>query len=154
MRKLLIVALIAVSAAGLTGCSVTGNAEPVATIEPTVKPVDAPNDPNAWDQSVTLEQFVDAFPEFDTESLISIPGITVQNNTRMWVLGSSDPDHSYEKAVSWAENYVELELEPEEGNDTVSGIHTDGTRSVSIAIRQVGDDVETAAFLIYITSSI
>jgi hypothetical protein len=54
--------------------------------------------------------------------------------------------------VSWAENYVELE--PEEGNDTVSGIYTDKTRSVSIAIRQVGDDVETAAFLIYITSSI
>lgn len=152
MRRLLIVALIAVSAAGLTGCSVVGNAEPVATIEPTVEPVDAPNDPNAWDQSVTLEQFVDAFPEFDTDGLISIPGITVQNNTRLWVLGSSDPDHSYEKAVSWAEDYVDLEAE--EGNDTVSGIYTDKTRNVSIAIRQVGDDVETAAFLMYITSSI
>jgi hypothetical protein len=92
MRRLLIVALIAASAAGLTGCSVLGNAEPVATIEPTVEPVDAPNDPNAWDQSVTLEQLVDAFPEFDTDGLTSIPGITVQNNTRMWVLGSSDPD--------------------------------------------------------------
>lgn len=152
MRRLLIVALIAVSAAGLTGCSVVGNAEPVAAIEPTVEPVDAPNDPNAWDQSVTLEQFVDAFPEFDTDGLISIPGITVQNNTRLWVLGSSDPDHSYEKAVSWAEDYVDLEAE--EGNDTVSGIYTDKTRNVSIAIRQVGDDVETAAFLMYITSSI
>jgi hypothetical protein len=38
----------------------------------------------------------------------------------MWVLGSSDPDHGYEKAVGWAEHYVELEAE--EGNDTVSGI--------------------------------
>jgi hypothetical protein len=149
MRRILIVALIAVSATGLTGCSALGGAEPVATIEPTVEPV---FDPNGWDQSVTLEQFVDAFPEFDTEGLISIPGITVQNNTRAWILGSSDPDHSYEKAVGWAENYVELE--PEEGNDTVSGIYTDETRSVSIAIRQVGDDVDTAAFLIYITSSI
>jgi hypothetical protein len=128
MRRILIGALIAVSAAGFTGCSALGGAEPVATVEPSVEPVLDPN------------------------GLISIPGITVQNNTRMWVLGSSDPDHSYEKAVSWAEYYVELE--PEEGNDTVSDIYTDKARSVSIAFRQVGDDVETPAFLIYITSSI
>lgn len=149
MRRILIGALIAVSVAGLTGCSFPGQAEPVATSDPTVAPV---VDPNGWDQSVTVEQFVDAFPEFDTTDLVAIEGITAQNNTRAWALGTSDPDHSYQKAVAWAEDYVDLEAE--EGNDTVSGIYADEKRSVSIAIRQVGDDTDTAGFLIYLTSSI
>jgi hypothetical protein len=68
----------------------------------------------------------------------------------MWVLGSSDPDRGYEKAVGWAEHYVELEAE--EGNDTVSGIYGGEKRNVSIAIRRVGDD--TAAAFVYVTSSI
>jgi hypothetical protein len=71
----------------------------------------------------------------------------------MWVLGSSGPDPpGYEKAVGWAEDYVELEAE--EGNDTVSGIYAGEKRDVSIAIRQVGDDEDTAAVFVYITSSI
>jgi hypothetical protein len=150
MKQILIAAMVVVSAVALGGCSAAGSGAPetVATIEPSVPPVTSDD----WDQSVTVDQFVEAFPEFDTAGLVAIPGITVQNNTRMWVLGSSDPDHSYEKAVGWAEDYVELEAE--EGNDTVSGIYAGEKRNVSIAIRQVGDDEDTAAVFVYITSSI
>ncbi|WP_139824916.1 hypothetical protein [Agreia pratensis] len=152
MRRLMIVALIAVSAASFTGCSALGGAEPVATVEPTVEPIEAPNDPDAWDQPVTLEQFEDAFPEFDASGLVSMPNVNVMNNTRMWVLGSSDRDHSYEKAVSWAKGYVDLK--PEGDDRTVSGIYVGKTRNVSIMIVQAGDDVDTAGFWMYITSSI
>jgi hypothetical protein len=130
MKKILIVGLVVLSAIGLTGCSFADQAATVETYDPVVEPV---LDPNGWDQSVTIDEFITAFPEFDTTGLVSIPGITVQNNTRAWLLGTSDPDHSYEKAVTWAEDYVELEAEV--GNDTVSGIYTDDNRSVSIAIR-------------------
>jgi hypothetical protein len=146
MKRFLMIGLIALAAAGMTGCSMPGGAETVPTAEP------LGIDPNEWDQSATLDQFADAFPELDTTPLAAIEDITVQNNTRMWVLGTSDPDHSYEKAVTWAEDYVVLE--PDEDIDMVSGTYTGDDRSVTIDIRQVGDDIETAGFLLYVTSSV
>jgi hypothetical protein len=146
MKRFLIIGLIALAATGMTGCSMPGGVETVPTAEP------LGFDPNGWDQSVTLDQFAEAFPELDTIPLAAIEGITVQNNTRMWVLGTSDPDHSYERAVAWAEDYVELEAD--EDMDMVSGTYTDDDRSVTIDIRQAGDDIETAGFILYVTSSI
>ena len=152
MKKLLIAIALTVSATvGLSGCSIFLPQPTPAETEVTVPPVVDFDDEN-WDRDVTTEEFADAFPEFDVTDLVAIPDVTVQNNTRLWVLGSSDDDHAYEKAVGWAEDYVELEAE--EGNDTVSGVYVGEDRNISIAIRQIGDDEDTAAFLIYITSSI
>jgi hypothetical protein len=149
MKRFLTVGLIVLCAAGLTGCSFAGQPDRVDPA-PTAEPLGI--DPTEWDQSVTLDQFADAFPELDTTALATIEGITVQNNTRMWVLGTSDSDHSYEKAVTWAEGYVELE--PDEDMDMVTGTYSDDGRSVTIDIRQVGDNSDTAGFLLYVTSSI
>ena len=149
MKKIIVAAVIALTAVGLTGCSF---GDKVENIDSSSQSQDVPPvTTDEWNQAVTLEEFADYFPELDTTDLVAIPTLVAQQNTRLWALGTSDKDHSYEKAVGWAENYVELVAE--EGNDTVSGVYIGEDRNVDIAIRQVGDDVDTAGFIMYITSS-
>lgn len=148
MRRSRTAALVlATSALLLTACAPQTVPTPVESASPSVAPLE---DPQAPGVERTLEEFREAVPELPELPLEQVDGLTVQQNDRQWVFGSSegiDPAAPLHDAV-----VAEFGEFPESDLTTVD----DGTvyqttvdprgRAIELTLNDMGGD----AFLLYV----
>jgi len=138
MKRIFVVAALALSATLLAGCS---SAEPVENSKPKPTPVftAAPSDPVAqnvdpagWTAS-SIEEFAATFPELDVTALAGIEAVNVQRNDKTWSLGNAIS--GFREFDSWAESVTDIT----KGEVFYEGTVTAGDRTVSIDYTKSGE---------------
>lgn len=148
MRRSRTAALVlAASALLLTACAPQAAPTTVASASPSVAPLD---DPQAPGVERTLEEFREEVPELPELPLEQVEGLTVQQNDRLWVFGSSegaDPAALlHDAVVAEFGEFPESDLTTVDGGTVYQTTVDPRGRAMELTLNDLGGE----AFLLYV----